>query len=600
MAKNDNTIYWIIGIATFVIVAANLPLTPPFAIIDPAPDSQNLVYQIHDNIKLIEDGCLIEQRNYGSLGTSLSCSTWLSRNKGDGYIDMGVSEAPFFWHKDGTEWRWITGFRSSGTGCSIQYYRGGLWSYFADVKLIDGQLVREISDLYNYYDYNFAAPTKMSYIEYVDPEWIMDGYCPLGVTTNEEGIEIIDDCGSFGAVDPNPYDELDQLKCNAYCRAGEKECIERVDGLNESQYCKLDGTGIEHQICYSTCEGGICAVKPTVDIPYIGDLNYGDDVNITVRFLLGEEIYGATLIIGRIEVGGASISETSNYTDDNGYTTLRFKNVEAVGFASFITSVTVRGIIYEDSTEIFFSGIPVNFESTTYSYTQSNADNISFLVEVKDSKNRDIHPELIEDLRAETSLSEGIVFGNTIEYLGSGVYEVSSEVNGTGIFLGKILFTYQGQPFESPAIKIDVEYATISVGTSLIPPTATLDTEETLIVSFVSSLGTLLDPDGITIRVSWPSGFEEEILYLSDLRKVGNGTYEFDYLFTQVEKYSFDIVANKEGFATGNAKASVSVTGDGDYGPGPGFGFGNLELIFYAAIVLIVLFVVIGKGRKRL
>ena len=182
--------------------------------------------------------------------------------------------------------------------------------------------------------------------------------------------------------------------------------------------------------------------------------------------------------------------------------------------------------------------------------------------------------------------------------MGSGVYEVSSEVNGTGIFLGRILFNYQGQSFESPSIKIDVESATISVGTNLIPPSTALDTEETLTISFASSAGKALDPDEITIRVSLPSGYEEDVLYLKDLKRISEGTYEFNYLFTQVEKYSFDIVAKKGGFATGNAKATVSVTGSGDTGPGLG-GFGNLEYIFYAAIGLIILFVIISARRKK-
>ena len=133
----------------------------------------------------------------------------------------------------------------------------------------------------------------------------------------------------------------------------------------------------------------------------------------------------------------------------------------------------------------------------------------------------------------------------------------------------------------------------------MIKPIATLETTETLTINFVSAVGLPLDPDEITIRISLPTGYEKDFLTINDLTRVTNGTYEFDYYFAEVEKYSFDIHASKEGYATGNAKATVSVTGEGGaFGPGPGFGFSNLKLIFYAVIVLIVLFFIIKSGRK--
>jgi hypothetical protein len=239
----------------------------------------------------------------------------------------------------------------------------------------------------------------------------------------------------------------------------------------------------------------------------------------------------------------------------------------------------VRGIEVEESVEIFFSGMPISFELTTESYTQSNADNITFLVEVMDADHKPISPELITDLRADTNLSEGIILKDYVKYQGSGIYEVSSEVNGTGVFSGRLLFTYKGVSFESPSINIDVGYDTISVGTSLIEPFATLNQTKTFTVMFTSSTGELLDPDEITIKISFPTGYKEDV-------------------FT-IEKYSFDIYAVKEGLAAGNAKATVSVTGEGGlFGPGPEFGFKNLPLILLGIVIVIILFIII-KGRKK-
>lgn len=599
--KNNNTIIWIIGIVIlFLVLSPQIDFKGMFAIGDYSPDSENLVYQVHEGIKLIEDGCIIEQRNSGTYDTYLSCSTWLYREQEDGYIDFSVQGTPFLWHKDGIEWRWIYEMSSSIFGCQLKYYKTGLWTYLAAVKLDGGRIIKEISDLYTYTNSDLGLPIKESYIGYISPDWIMRGTCPLGTYTYEESIIEVDDCGSFGAVDPFIFNGLDELKCDAYCRAGLRECIVRADGLNESQYCIIDGSEIEHEICYSGCENGICTERPMIEISSLGDHNYGDDVAVIIRLFLGEEPYAFNLIIGRLEVGGASISETSNYTNGNGYTTLNFEDVKAGGYVSLVVSTTIRGIETQETTEIFFSGIPIIFELTTESYSQSNAGNITFLVEVTDAQYQPVHEELVTNLHADTNLSAGTVLGNSITYLGSGIYEVSSEVDGTGVFSGRLLFDYQGESFESPSINIDVEYATISIGTVLIQPLAILETEETFTITFASSLGELIDPDNITIRISLPTGYEEDILTTSDLRRIALGTYEFDYYFSQVEKYSFDIYADKEGFTRGNAKATVSVAGaNGWLGPGPGFGFGNLEYVFYAIIILIVLFIIIGRRKKK-
>ena len=92
--KNDNTILWIIGIVILLLVVTKLPLIPQFAIIEYAQDSENLVYQVHENIKLVDDGCIIQQRNSGVYDTYLSCDTWLYREKEKGFIDFNVYDFP--------------------------------------------------------------------------------------------------------------------------------------------------------------------------------------------------------------------------------------------------------------------------------------------------------------------------------------------------------------------------------------------------------------------------------------------------------------------------------------------------------------------------
>ena len=323
------------------------------------------------------------------------------------------------------------------------------------------------------------------------------------------------------------------------------------------------------------------------------EYDYGSDLEFEATVFMGENPY-PSLITATIETFDGGILESISGTPDlDGVVLLKFEEVEASG--EVLLKVSAGGV--EKSQTLFFTGISVIFGVTTYSHVQSNTENITFLVHAEDANHKDIYPEVISNLHVINSLSYGTILRNTIEYLGSGVYEVSSEVEGIGKYYGKLGFKYQGVDYLSGQIEIDVESATISVGTNLIPPSTGVDSEETLTISCASSAGKALDPDEITMRVSLPSGYEEAVLYLKDLKRISEGTYEFNYLFTQVEKYSFDIVAKKGGFATGNAKATVSVTGSGDTGPGLG-GFGNLEYIFYAAIGLIILFVIISASKR--
>ena len=351
------------------------------------------------------------------------------------------------------------------------------------------------------------------------------------------------------------------------------------------------GDCIQGSAIYAYCE----SLSITIELSTIEDeYAYGIDLEFEATVFMGENPYSSTVTATIETLEGGVLESISGIPDLNGVVLLKFTEVEASG--EVVLKISAGDV--EQSHPLFFTGISVNLEPTTYSYTQYNSENIKFLVHAEDANYKDIYPEVISNLHVITSLSYGTILNDTIDYLGSGVYEVSSEVEGIGKYYGKLGFTYQGIDYMSEQIEINVEHTIISVGTNLIPPTATLNTEETLTVSFASSIGKALDPDEITITISLPSGYEGEILYMSDLTKIGNGTYEFDYLFTQVEKYSFDIVANKEGVGTGNAKATVSVTGNGG-GPGPAIGFENLELIFYAAIALIILFVIIGAGKRK-
>jgi len=327
-----------------------------------------------------------------------------------------------------------------------------------------------------------------------------------------------------------------------------------------------------------------------------GTYHFGDRVEVEVQLLIGGEGYPNNLIKAKIESGGEVVSETTDITDSGGYANLIFPSVEAIDEAILIVSSTVNGVEKISTSDMFFSGITILFEPTTESYTQSNKVPVVFFVEAKDALFRDISPELINNLQAITSLTQGTTSNEVIEYLGNGLYQISTDVEGTGVFLGKLAFEYEDIYFESPSIQITVGVVTLSIDTSKIAPLAYIGETETYEISFASSLGFPITPDAVEIIVSLPSGFEEETLTLNDLIKTGEGKYVFDYSFTQVEKHTFDIYLDKEGYTRGSARASVSVTSEeGDFGPGIG---GISKWVWISLAGAIVLFFVMGRRKK--
>lgn len=621
-----NSTFLIVGL--IIIGVLFLPKLGLFAVGE-APDSTSIVFQT------FKDGS--------------ACSTNLMYPSGGALYHHTVTL-----YKDGTDYFWDT----SSQFCEPDDYYlegalAGTCPPYADAKSRDGAFCQSIK-----------------------------GYC------NSLG---------FNVVDPYPYNGVDEIKCNAYCRPNLGICVMRSDGEWESQICTNDGGQIIHELCEEECVEGKCVTGPGepigihlpiltedfvygedisipiqityydepyetlvyariekngvlissidaytnsegkavlnfktvntlgdndlivsttirgetkeistvlyfVDMPPIyliipsttGAYHYGDRLEFNIRLLLGGTGYPNNLVNGKIENQGIIVSETSGFTDSDGYALLIFGSVEAIGDALLTVSTNLEGREKIASSIMYFSGTSILFTPTTESYIQSNGAPITFLVEVTDTKYRDISPELITDLQAITSLTKGTILNEQIEYLGSGVYEIKTDVDGTGVFLGKIAFDYEGTYFESPAIQIDVVVVTLAIDTSKMKPIAFLGATETFEINFASSLGFPLDPDSVEIIVSLPSGFEEETLTLSDLTRISEGKYTFDYTFIMVEKHSFDIYIDKAGYTRGNAKATVSVTEEEEFG----YGLGDIKWILYGAIGLVIL-ILLFRGKKK-
>lgn len=246
--------------------------------------------------------------------------------------------------------------------------------------------------------------------------------------------------------------------------------------------------------------------------------------------------------------------------------------------------------------------VTADIAPTTYSYTQYDAVPITFLVELRDSNGAFIYPQKITELEAITSLSNGEIVSNEIEYNGNGVYEISSVVTGTGDFSGQIKFNFLGTDVVSPVIMINVEKINIAIDTSKVSPSAVLGETKANNISIFDSLGNSLTPDNVYIKVSYPDGITYDEITLSDLTKINGNTYSFEYTFEQVEKYTFDVYAEKDNYVKGTSKMSIiSYADESEEESSIGF----TAVLYAIPVGLIILFSVAylisrkKKGKKR-
>ncbi len=375
---------------------------------------------------------------------------------------------------------------------------------------------------------------------------------------------------NFGVSDPTPYDGIENYKCNGLCVPESSICLDQTT----LKKCRADGNSIETITCDYKCENGFC-----IDLDYNlfvdTDKNsyiLGDDILVNGRFTQPTTpaipVEGV-LVTAQIVKNYAIIRELSDFTDSVGEVNFVFNEVDLVGEAEIKLSLTHLNKLYEKSKIINIVGELIDFEVTTYSYTQYETEPIKFTVTMKDSKGRYVYPEKLTNLRGIATLTSGQVLNSNVEYKGDGEYEVTSNVAGVGRYVGKIAFDYEGTPYDSPVIEIDVEKIRISIDTSEIIPTAKLDETVDYTIRIYDSMGNKLDVDNLWVEISFPDGVTTELIAFDEIEKVEEGMYEFTFTFPQVEKFTFDFLADKEGYVRGSAMASVAVAGNKPMTAGP-------------------------------
>jgi len=374
----------------------------------------------------------------------------------------------------------------------------------------------------------------------------------------------------FGASDPTPFDGVNNYKCNGLCIPESSICKDDKTLLK----CRSDGNSIETITCGFECDSGICLgldYNLFIDTDR-NSYNLGDSIIVNGRFTQPTEpatpIEGV-LVTAQIIKNNAVIKELTQYTDTLGEINLEFTNIDSVGELEIKLSLTYLDKIYEKNKIVNVAGELITFEVTTYSYTQYETEPIIFTVLMKDSKGRYVYPEKLTNIKAIATLTGGQVISSDVEFKGNGVYEISSNVIGVGRYVGKLAFEFEGTPHDSPIIEIDVEKIRISIDTSEIIPTAVLDEENEYTIRLYDSLGNKLNPDSLWIEIDFPDGITTDLITFDEFTKTDEGVYKFSYTFPDVEKFTFTILADKEGYVRGSAKASVAVGGEKPLVAGP-------------------------------
>jgi len=415
---------------------------------------------------------------------------------------------------------------------------------------IDGGGGDEIQDFEIFYN-----PAK-SCAEFLWEGW---GYCQS--TESPEGSSIIVKSFAGNVVnDECGYD----IKYNDF----EKAVYTTYNLLPEFNIFCRDGHEMKYDIFSYTClNGGEKMKRERFELDFtLNDnvYNYGDDIIISTTFIQeGSQVKAQILKESKI------IREAQGIIDSNGKLVLRFDDMDVLGSLNVKLTTNYLGNIFEKSRAVTFVGEPIKYEVTSKTFIQFNTEPVVYLIRMKDIDGIPITLDRITNLIGLALLSNGNIVSTDVEFLGGDLYEVSSLVNGEGTYLGKIQFDFAGSTVQSPEISIDVREVKVNIETAEITPVANLDSTGNYTIRFVDSLGNVIDPDNIEIRVTFPDGVTTDLISFDEFTRIEEGVYEFSYTFNQVEKYTFDIIADKSGLIRGIAKASVSVAGVGDLTAGP-------------------------------
>ncbi len=248
-----------------------------------------------------------------------------------------------------------------------------------------------------------------------------------------------------------------------------------------------------------------------------------------------------------------------------------------------------------------FGGNPVVTEATTESGIQYEMNPIVYTITVRDSLGEYLTPTYISNIVPYATLSMGTVDSMSYTHKGDGEYEIYALVTGVGNFAGRLNFDFLNEPITSNAASIIVEENSVDISVLGIPNSAIRGEYFTGTVRVFNPMGESLDPDNLYINIDLPDG-TESIITFSELYRVSTGIYEFNYRPAQLELYTFEAIAEKDGMTSGSAVRQVAVndeyTGEDLDAAGNILGL-IMENIIIVIISFIGIIIILWKFMKK-
>ena len=139
----------------------------------------------------------------------------------------------------------------------------------------------------------------------------------------------------------------------------------------------------------------------------------------------------------------------------------------------------------------------------------------------------------------------------------------------------------------------------LDIDVSEIPMIAKIDSVLDLSFYVVDGDGNRIDPDTMSITVRHPHGIKQHTINYNEIKRVGVGSFEITHEFDTLEKYSFDITAEKEGYDSDFCKATVSINSMGVTDPNIFVvAIVNIKYVLWACGFLCVGIVVLDRKHK--
>lgn len=394
-------------------------------------------------------------------------------------------------------------------------------------------------------------------------------------------------------IDVYLYDSNDILKGSWLDKSpGLIQIIEPA--VSGEGYLKLELSYIGLDIIYTKFVEDLYFANPSLTVNWPIDLEVGKDFQVSAN---AQGATGLPMTVTLLQGGMPKQTWTNGVTP-----TMVCTKPKVAGWATMKVEVKWDSYVtLTDTEEIYLSGDPIICTPFTENQIQYSGPPVIFGVYLEDINGNPLSPAMLDsyNFRAWFSEGTGTVTNIYYEFLGitneGAEYKVTLGVNGIGILHSEMDFTYNGEFFTFPATQgqgIKIESNAVAIDTSGVPTSVTFGETKTIRIKFQNSIGEIIEPDNFQVEVDLPTRIKYQEFNKWDFTEKGDGVYEMEYTFEEIEMYTFRIYAQKTTLQEGQRSVTILATGEGGMvGPDWISFFVNYWYIMIV-IVAIVVFVI--------